>query len=158
MDQTTSLITMGVILSILLAAWIARNATLGVQTFFGTLLPLLIFAAFLISIRAVEVTDTQVIVRRRLGSKRYNLADIKRVQILEKDGLNASIRTFGSGGLFGSIGRFWHREHGQLRVNSNRRGRHIMLYTARQKVVFSANDIDGLAAIIERRIEQGVSG
>ena len=151
MDRPTTITTMAIIVSILLAGWIARNATLGVQTFFRTLLPMLIFWAFLVSIRAVEVSERLIVVKRRLGAKRYLLADLERVEVLQPDSLRASIRTFGSGGLFGSIGRFWHREYGQLIMNANRRDNHVMLYLGRRKVVVSVDDPSGLATILERR-------
>lgn len=155
MDQFTTVLTIGIfaVVAIALGSVLFTTAI--------TLLPLTIalfviigFAAFYVaSIQAVVVTDSAVIVERKVGERVYPLREIGEVRPIT-DELDYSLRLFGNGGVFGYMGWFRSRALGTYQANANRRDSRILLtFKDNKKLVLSADQSIDLADDIQQRLK-----
>lgn len=54
----------------------------------------------------LKANDEKITVRRLFGSIEISLSEVTRIRQISKSDIDGSMRTFGSGGLFGYLGRF----------------------------------------------------
>lgn len=155
MDQFTTLFTAGIFALLAFIIGSAIFTSDGVPLLATGVIALLLiaFAAFYTaSIKAVVVTDSAVIVERKVGERVYPLSEIEEVRPIT-DELNNSIRTFGNGGLFGYMGHFRSSALGAYQANANRRDARILLiFEDGKKLVLSADQSIELAADIAQRL------
>lgn len=89
------------------------------------------------------ITDNQVIIRRPWRSVIVERKSIKTAQIISKDQLKFTIRTFGVGGLFGYYGKFYNSVYGKMTWYLTRRDRLVLIKTVDNKtILLSPDEID----------------
>jgi hypothetical protein len=91
-----------------------------------------------------RVEGDQLIVRRNAGEKRIPLQGLKAARLLSKRDLCGSIRTFGSGGLFGYFGKFYSTSLGSQTWYVTDRSRVVLLDTAAGKYLVSPDNPEAL--------------
>ncbi len=156
MDQFTTILTIGVfavIAVILISIGFTGASDMPLLAMGIPLLLLMGFAAFyMASIKAVVVTDSAVVVERKVGERSYSLGEIEEVRPIT-DELNLSLRLFGNGGVFGYMGWFRSSALGTYQANANRRDARILLtFKDGKQLVLSADQSIDLAADIAQRL------
>nr|WP_295928691.1 PH domain-containing protein [uncultured Dyadobacter sp.] len=96
------------------------------------------------------LTAVQVIIRRPWRSVILERKSIETVQIISKDQLKFTIRTFGVGGLFGYYGKFYNSVYGKMTWYLTRRDHLVLIRTVDKKtILLSPDDIDSFAKELE---------
>ena len=107
----------------------------------------LLMAVFLITVIVgmgytpirLEVNDERIRVRRLFGSQEIPLSDVRSVSRISKSDLSGSIQTFGSGGLFGYLGRFKNNRLGSYNIYATELNNLILVRTSNKNYVFSCS-------------------
>jgi hypothetical protein len=102
---------------------------------------LIYFLAF--AFRPIEyvVTVDELIVRRLLFSVHIKRADIKTVELIDREEIRGSFRIAGVGGLFGYYGAFTNSSLGFMTWYMTRRDRPVLVKTVdNKKILFSPDD------------------
>ena len=103
----------------------------------------------LLAPRGYTVSGDRLTIDRLLGSVEIPLATIRSAEILEAGRLAGSLRTLGSGGLFGYYGRFRNQVLGRYRMYATR-GDGYVLVRASQSFVLTPDSPGRFIAAIER--------
>jgi hypothetical protein len=86
------------------------------------------------------VADGLLVIHRPFRDIKLNLKDLKNVELLDKERLNGSIRTFGVGGLFGYWGRFANSKIGVMTWYATRRDNAVLITTINNKKIVLTPD------------------
>ncbi len=145
LDKTAIVITIAV--TILFAVIIGgqysiiKDAGRAVPIYTTTVCLLIYFLAFAFRPVNYVVTKDELIVRRPLLNVHIKRADIKSVELIDKNKIRGSIRTFGVGGLFGYYGRFANFSLGRMTWYATRRDKPVLVKTTDdKKIIFTPND------------------
>jgi len=145
LDKTAIVITIAV--TILFAVIIGgqysiiKDAGRAVPIYTTTVCLLIYFLAFAFRPVNYVVTKDELIVRRPLLNVHIKRADIKSVELIDKNKIRGSIRTFGVGGLFGYYGRFANFSLGRMTWYATRRDKAVLVKTTDdKKIIFTPND------------------
>jgi len=103
----------------------------------------------LLAPRGYTVSDDRLTIDRLLGSVEIPLATIQSVEILPAGRLAGSLRTLGSGGLFGYYGRFRNQALGSYRMYATR-GDGYVLVRASQSFVLTPDSPGRFVEAIDR--------
>ena len=87
----------------------------------------------------LKANDEKVTVRRLFGSLEIPLNEVIETRRIFKSDINGSIRTFGSGGLFGYLGRFKNDRLGNYTMYATELNNLILVRTSNKKYVFSCS-------------------
>lgn len=100
---------------------------------------------------SITLTDTHLTLRRGIGNKRIEFSEIDRIAAYRNEGY--TVRVFGSGGLCGFTGRFYHRKFGHYfaYVGDFSQAFSVRLKNGRN-YVFSCRDRDEVVSFINHRI------
>jgi hypothetical protein len=110
-------------------------------TFSVLLLAAIIFVSWALSPKKYILTDHHLIIKRTIASREINLKEITGVRLLAKEELKGLIRTFGIGGLFGYVGKFYNKKLGHLSFYATSRKGLILIETIKkEKIVISPSD------------------
>lgn len=83
-------------------------------------------------------------IHRAMGVKSIPRSDIESVGLMNKEDLGFGIRTFGSGGAFGYLGRFWYKNTGHLTMYVTDKSKMILIsLKSGKKLVVSPDDTGG---------------
>ena len=147
LDKTAIVITIAV--TILFAVIIGgqysiiKDAGRAVPIYTTTVCLLIYFLAFAFRPVNYVVTKDELIVRRPLLNVHIKRADIKSVELIDKNKIRGSIRTFGVGGLFGYYGSFANSSLGRMTWYATRRDKPVLVKTTDdKKIIFTPNDPD----------------
>jgi hypothetical protein len=94
----------------------------------------LVFGA-LLAPRGYIVSGDRLTIDRLLRPVEIPLASIQSVELLPADSLGGSMRTLGSGGLFGYYGRFHNRTLGSFRMYATRGDGYVLVRAAQTYVL-----------------------
>ncbi len=120
---------------------IIKDAGRAVPIYTTTVCLLIYFLAFAFRPVNYVVTKDELIVRRPLLNVHIKRADIKSVELIDKNKIRGSIRTFGVGGLFGYYGRFANFSLGRMTWYATRRDKPVLVKTTDdKKIIFTPND------------------
>jgi hypothetical protein len=88
------------------------------------------------------LTDTELVIVKPLGSKIIKLDSVIRTEKYRAAaGTNATIKTFGIGGIFGYSGMYYNSKIGNLRFYVTRKNHRILITTKNNKnIVIAPND------------------
>ena len=118
---------------------------------FGLLLiavgPLTTLLAFAWAPRHYQVTDDAFVIERWLGRIVVPARSIRRVRRFDRAELRGTLRTAGSGGLFGYYGRFWNRQLGHFRMYATRSKDFVLVEAERPYLVTPERIEDFLEAL-----------
>jgi hypothetical protein len=124
--------------------------------------PLVGLASWALAPRAIEIEGGELRIRRRAWrGASYPLAEVTEVAVLPPRWLLGSVRTFGSGGLFGWYGWYWKK--GPFRLFATRTDRLVEVVAGGRRVVVSPDEparlVEGLVGSAPRaRLRQPSDG
>jgi hypothetical protein len=101
---------------------------------------LALVGTFLLRPRSYTVSDNGVSVERTMSPVRLSAGNLVRVEQIPPKSLGSTVRTFGSGGLFGYFGYFDSSGRGKLKMYATRRDTLVGLYSSDGLIVISPND------------------
>ena len=105
------------------------------------------FLAFAFRPVNYRLTKDELIVCRPLLNVRIKRADIKSVELIEKNKITGSIRTFGVGGLFGYYGSFANFSIGRMTWYATRKDNPVLVKTTdNKKIILTPDDIHGFVS------------
>lgn len=87
----------------------------------------------------LRANDEKISVRRLIGSLEIPLNKVVETRRISKSCIDGSIRTFGSGGLFGFLGRFKNGRLGNYTMYATELNNLILVQTSSKKYVFSCS-------------------
>lgn len=88
------------------------------------------------------IENDKIILHRLFGAINIPIKDIIEIKAIEKSETAFSIRVFGSGGLFGYLGKFKNKKLGYYTMYATDINELILIRTARKTYVFSCRNRD----------------
>lgn len=131
LDSTSKTVTL--LISVLFFSIIVIQTILFLQyhawpAFAVALLLILVYAAtYAYQPVCYKIKDRNVIVHRHLSDVVVLRSDIKNIELIDKQKLKGSIRTFGVGGVFGYFGQFLNRDLGCMTWYATQRNHNAVL-------------------------------
>lgn len=119
---------------------IIKDSGKAVPSFITILVVLVYFIAFAFRPVSYKVTAENLIIHRPFSNVIINKNQIKSVELLDKEKLSWSIRTFGVGGLFGYYGKFANKQLGSMTWYATRRDRTVLVKTFNDKKIILTPD------------------
>lgn len=102
----------------------------------------------------LKANDEKVTVRRLFGSLEIPLNEVIDTRRIFKSEIDGSIRTFGSGGLFGYLGRFKNDRLGNYTMYATELNNLILVRTNNKKYVFSYSCPQEFVEFVNLQIKQ----
>ena len=102
----------------------------------------------------LKANDEKVTVRRLFGSLEIPLNEVIETRRIFKSDINGSVRTFGSGGLFGYLGRFKNDRLGNYTMYATELNNLILVRTSNKKYVFSCSRPQEFVEFVNLQIKQ----
>ena len=133
------------------------NRSTDLASVFGLGVPFLIFGAgliitFLLAPQKYMLSHEELIIKRPLKDVVIKLSNIGQVYLVPENAIIFSLRTLGSGGLFGYFGRYYNIKLGNYTAYATRRDNRLMIVTKEgQKIVLSPDDVNMFSHIDERK-------
>lgn len=122
---------------------IIKNARRAVPIYTTTACLPVYFIAFAFRPINYVLTKDELIVRRPLLNAHIKRADIKSAELIERNKITGSIRTFGVGGFFGYYGNFANFSLGRMTWYATRKDKPVLIKTIdNKKIIFTPNDPD----------------
>ena len=90
----------------------------------------------------LTIENDKIILYRLFGAINIPIKDIIEIKAIPKSETAFSIRIFGSGGLFGYLGRFKNPKLGSYTMYATNMNKLIFIRTSRKKYVFSCKNKD----------------
>ena len=147
LDKTAITITIGV--TILFAVIIGgqysiiKDAGRAIPMYTTAACLLIYFIAFAFRPINYVVTKEEIVVRRPILNVHIKRADVKSAELIERNKITGSIRTFGVGGLFGYYGNFANFSLGRMTWYATRKDKPVLVKTINdKKIIFTPNDPD----------------
>lgn len=117
----------------------------------SSLLVIVYAGAFLYRPLSYVVNDQELVVNRPINNIRIPLHDITSVEVVNRQQLHQSIRTFGVGGLFGYYGKFYHRAFGPMTWYATRRDTGVMITTRdNRKILLTPDEPESIRQLLAR--------
>ena len=105
----------------------------------------LLLFCYLYAPQSYEVTDTELIIQRKLKDVIIPISDIKEVKLVDDQEMKGLIRTFGVGGLFGYYGKFYSTSFGSMTFYATQsRNRMLIVRGDDKKLVLTPDDVSML--------------
>ncbi len=107
-----------------------------------SLLTFILGVSFVLSTKSYSLNSQELIIKKQLGTTAFPVADIYEARIITKDDMKGTIRTFGSGGLFGYYGLFYNRTLGSFTMYTTQRTNTIFIKLKDgKKIIISPDDV-----------------
>lgn len=156
-DKTTTFITV-LSLIVLIGAVIGlefapfKGSDIWIKIFIQIfLIASVLFAYSLMPVR-LSVNPEQVTIKRPFNTLDIPMKDIVEIKSIQKQSLKNSIRTFGSGGLFGYLGYFYNKELGNYTMYTTETENLILIRTNIKKYVLSCTKSEEFIDYIKDKI------
>lgn len=99
----------------------------------------------------LTIENDKIILRRLFGTINIPIKDIIEIKAIENSETAFSIRTFGSGGLFGYLGKFKNKKLGSYTMYATNVNELILIRTDRKTYVFSCKNRDEFIESVKLR-------
>lgn len=96
----------------------------------------------------------KIAVSRLFGALEIPLSEVTSVVPIPKSYIDGSIRTFGSGGAFGYLGRFKNKTLGRYTMYATELKHLVLVRTRQKKYVFSCTRPEEFMAYVQARLKQ----
>ena len=116
---------------------IIKDAGQAVPIYTTVALILIYFIAFAFRPINYNLANGKLTIHRLLLDVNIERVNIKSVELIDKDKIGWSFRTFGVGGLFGYFGNFANIKMGKMTWYATRKDRIVLLLTNNNKKIFS---------------------
>ncbi len=144
LDKLAKVVTIAVTIlftSIIIGQLVLIPDSVQYTSFITVFILLLIYLiVFLFRPICYNITDESLVIHRPLTDIKIDLNDIKNVELLDKERLKWTIRTFGVGGLFGYWGRFANSKIGVMTWYATRRDKAVLITTFNNKKIVLTPD------------------
>lgn len=144
LDSLSKIVTIGV--TVLFAVIIVgqysiiKDAGRTTPIYTTVALLLIYFIAFAFRPINYEVLTDKLIIHRTLSNVNIDRNQIASVELLDKEKIKWSIRTFGVGGLFGYYGKFANAKIGSMTWYATRRNKTVLVKTITNKKIILTPD------------------
>lgn len=148
--QTTTVLTI-ILFSVLFLIFASSDNSLGLALLVIIGVPLLALC-YLFAPSGYGISESEIFIRRKIGSVRVSLSDIKS---LEQDSLACpfwGVRTYGVSGLFGYFGRFYSKHLGHYSMYATDRHKSVVIRTNKTYII-SPDDPHQFIQIAKARME-----
>ncbi len=107
-----------------------------------TVIPIIVICLIAYSFRPnnYSVDEDKLLIHRMIKDVEIKRDNIKSVEIIDESKVKNSIRTFGSGGFFGSFGKFWNSTLGSMTWYVTRKNNFVLVETNDQKKIILTPD------------------
>lgn len=113
---------------------------------------LIYFGVFVFRPINYQLTDQHLIIHRMSGDVKIERSQINSLQLLAREKLKGTIRTFGVGGLFGYYGKFTNSTIGRMTWYATRMDKAILIETiANKKIIITPDEPEKMIADYESR-------
>lgn len=121
---------------------IFENEESGQRILIYTAIPMVIFSliAYLFRPNNYAISEDKLLIHRMIKDVEIKRDNIKSVEIIDESKVKNSIRTFGSGGFFGSFGKFWNSTLGSMTWYVTRKNNFVLVETNDQKKIILTPD------------------
>lgn len=102
----------------------------------------------------LKVDKEKIMVKNLFGSPKIPLSEVTEIKRLSKSEIDGSIRTFGSGGLFGYLGRFKNNRLGSYDMYATELKNLILIRTGNKKYVFSCSRPQEFVEFVNLQLKQ----
>ncbi len=148
MDKTTTILTATIsvlfIVIIIFQFLTIYNTSKWVVLITYSFLIILYLIVVLFKPRYYNLNYEELIINRFIGNVSIRKSGIKSVEIIDKEKLKGSIRTFGVGGLFGYFGKFYNSTFGAMTWYATKRSNYILIKTtSNKKIIITPNNPEG---------------
>lgn len=110
---------------------------------------LIYFGTFLFKPLNYSLTINELIIHRPLKDKKIDRLKINSAELLDKEKLTGTIRTFGVGGLFGYWGNFANTKIGRMTWYATRRNNAVLIkMNNNKKIVLTPNEPEKFVAAL----------
>ncbi len=145
LDNFAKAITFGVtiLFSIIIIGQysIIKDAGRAVPIYTTAALLLIYFSAFAFMPINYNLTNDKLIIHRFFIDVKIERTQIKSVELIDKENIRWSFRTFASGGLFGYFGKFVNSKLGKMTWYATRKDRIVLVQTIdNRKIILTPND------------------
>lgn len=145
MDKTTTILTATIsvlfIVIIIFQFLTIYNTSKWVVLITYSFLIILYLIVVLFKPRYYNLNYEELIINRFIGNVSIRKSGIKSVEIIDKEKLKGSIRTFGVGGLFGYFGKFYNSTFGAMTWYATKRSNYILIKTtSNKKIIITPNN------------------
>lgn len=150
-----TLITITIILGIIISFYSKWPANLSVLKYLITIiiLSIILIPSMYTPIR-LSINNEKIVLKRVIGNIEINLNDIKSVTLISNREISNSIRTFGSGGLFGYIGQFKNNILGNYTMYATEKKNLMYINTKKGKYIFSCSKSHEFAELANKKIKK----
>jgi hypothetical protein len=99
------------------------------------------FIAFVFRPIYYKITNDKLIIHRLITDVKIDRQNIRTVELIDKNKISWSLRTFGVGGLFGYFGNFANSKLGRMTWYATRRDRTVLVVTNdNKKIILTPDD------------------
>jgi len=122
---------------------IIKDAGRAIPIYTTTACLLIYFLAFAFRPINYVVTKEEIIVRRPILNVHIKRTDVRSAELIERNKITGSIRTFGVGGMFGYYGNFVNFSVGRMTWYATRKDKTVLVKTKdNKKIIFTPDDPD----------------
>lgn len=104
---------------------------------------LLLVYGFCYAMRPISYTlsNDTLTINRLIENVRFRLEDVDKVEAIKKEDLRFVMRTFGNGGIFGYIGKYYHSNFGSMTWYATRLSNYVLItMKSGKKIILTPDD------------------
>jgi hypothetical protein len=144
MDKMAKTVTVAVTILfasiIILQYALVSNGSIATPIIITIFLLAIYFCVFLFRPMGYSITSDGIVIHRLWGDVKMDKNQISSVELIEKEKLRWSLRTFGVGGLFGYFGKFANAKLGTMTWYITRRDHPVLIVTSNNKKIIISPD------------------
>lgn len=150
-----TLTTIAIILGIIISFYSKWPANLSILKYLITIiiLSIILIPSMYTPIR-LSINNEKIVLKRVIGNIEINLNDIKSVTPISNREISNSIRTFGSGGLFGYIGQFKNNIFGNYTMYATEKKNLIYINTKKEKYIISCSKSHEFTELANKKMKK----
>ncbi len=145
-DKPTKIITIGLtvlFVGISVFEFLTFSAEATIGAFVSTAILIGVYGgAYIYRPVGYSLTEETLVVHRPISDIVYSLQTLDSVQIVTKEQLKFTIRTFGVGGFWGYFGKFYNSVYGKMTWYVTRRDQLVLIKTDNKTILLSPDDIE----------------
>ncbi|PWK28575.1 PH (Pleckstrin Homology) domain-containing protein [Arcicella aurantiaca] len=154
LDQSTKITTSAVLVLIagIVGFSIYKIGQTDQQILLISIIPIIIICLIAYAYRPnnYSVSDDKLLIHRLIGDVEIKRRDIQSVEMIDESKVRNSIRTFGSGGFFGSYGKFWNSTLGKMTWYVTRKDNFVLVITTEEeKILLTPDEPEAFVAFIK---------
>ena len=145
LDKTSKAITIGVILLFVVLFIISYpfsgKENITTSLLIGLLFLVITIVTYAFSTKSIELNQNDLYIKRPFDKVVLLRSDIIKIEKIDYKDLSLAMRKFGSGGVFGYIGKFWNKQQGNMTWYATDMKNPVMIETKNgKKIVLTPDD------------------